>query len=180
LIRNSEWFLSFYMKNIFVEMENFKFQADRLNRRWECIFVFCNCAVLNQVSVPTKRHELAVSALKFWFESGSDFYRITIKRRDKRLTHHKFGGGWLRSWSISRLQNIPWVELSCTDTSHALTIHRQPPANIYRRIVRKLPTGARLKSGVGGYCCRCLVTPLLPQEKVLAMRHAKHIRRNIM
>jgi len=26
------------VRNIFVEMEIFKFHADRLNRRWECVF----------------------------------------------------------------------------------------------------------------------------------------------
>jgi len=50
------------------------------------------------------------------------------------------------------------------DTSRALTIHRQPPANIYRCIVGNLPTGARLISGVGGYCCRSLVAPLLSEK----------------
>jgi hypothetical protein len=29
------------------------------------------------------------------------------------------------------------------------------------------------------FCCRCLVTPLLPREKALAMQHAKHIRRDV-
>jgi len=118
--------------------------------------------------------------LNLWCESASDFYRITILKGYKTFTPQ------IWRWMITFLIDIETTRYSVSgaqlygDTSRALTNHRQPPANMYRFIVGKLPTGAQLKSDVGGYCCRCLVTWLLPRGKALAMQHTKDILRNII